>query len=1131
MSESRYWRNFRGITAASVILLLFAGPLFVSGCGGQPGTTTDTDGSQGSATEPTSYKGIMSGSVSDSRSTRESIDIAEGETAGQALPPDINPTLVTIAFEDLNGDPLLDAAGEPYPPGSVDQTGAFTAEGFPVGINFVVAVDLDGDGEPDIEQIVQIPADDTGEAGSLDDVMVDPLTTLIVAKLRDLLIEHGIDPDELDISPTAIVHRIVDAFIHLFEESGIDQDVNIEDIADLAAGDVDDLFESFIPPAVRAGINTVEGNLALATASQLEDAISAAAEVFLRAGFPIADDPGGIVLSFLGDLPDVTVESIDIVAPPDDLVIAVAQLDETYFDDGTLEDLLGDGTLEDLLGDGTLEDLLGEEGFDEELLDQLMDEFPDGFPDTLPETVFPFDPDFEGERPVVYVSTVTEPDRNFIANDELDPEAGRHPLPILNERLIERIARLHLEGRVITLRGLYRLLTDEEIGLGARVTFMVPTPGHEGPPPMVFESADGRGVARDIERTIFELLDSGFADPGADFDELHSHVDSIREKMLELLEGTVPPSIHRLFGAILSERIESVDQLFSFIRKARAHLPFNRSGSSTFFVVSDGDQWRPDAGEVHPVSMDVEFGPDGFPTHVVYNPTHTGPYYLAFTHGTETDYRVELLVRETGRWLHGPHGEPIFLNMNDETLFDPVDGKAFVEFVSEAGTFWPGVPVAVSNPEHRLDNESDGGGMNGPTMQLYVLATDPGLDAEPVRVNYDIGTGTFSSDPNGRYYLMFLPETQMEGVFGLYDIDLNFMASVNDLSGSFFVEGPPPPPADEPTPPGDEFPPPEDEFPPPPEDEFPPPADEPPPDSGDEPPADLEPAATGDEPAADPEPPATTDEPPADTEPPATTDQPPPDDEFVPPPDEGFPPPDEGFPPPNEGPIPVFEPARVIPPEVIGLDIQPEFFTFVYGTEVSNENYDPSGNPYFDDINGNGVEDPGEFTTDFRPILFNPDDWRSTYVGRYYRTNSGGGVIIEEVDFESPEPRTFSGETLVPRNFLPRLNAFTFGRPNSAINLLTTFLPPEFFDGTHSLSEDTPLGIFQAIATVNLVMEQVFNAEAIIDIDGDGPFEPQPMLIDAHLFVLPIGDPFVLVLDAFEQLSEAPGQGPTNAGQ
>ncbi len=208
------------------------------------------------------------------------------------------------------------------------------------------------------------------------------------------------------------------------------------------------------------------------------------------------------------------------------------------------------------------------------------------------------------------------------------------------------------------------------------------------------------------------------------------------------------------------------------------------------------------------------------------------------------------------------------------------------------------------------------------------------------------------------------------------------------------------------------------------------------------------------------------------------------------------------------------------PIEIVGLTVQPQFFRFVFGAEVPNERFDPAGNPYFDDVNGNGVEDTGEVTADFRPTLFNPDDWRSTDVSRYYRRAGGGSVIVEEIDFASPEPRAFDGELLVPRSFRPRLNAFKFGRPNSAINLLTTFLPPEFFDGTHSIAADTRLGIFPALAMINLVMEQMFNVEATIDIDGPGPFQPESVLIDAHLFVVPVGDPLALLLEGFESLSE-----------
>ena len=85
---------------------------------------------------------------------------------------------------------------------------------------------------------------------------------------------------------------------------------------------------------------------------------------------------------------------------------------------------------------------------------------------------------------------------------------------------------------------------------------------------------------------------------------------------------------------------------------------------------------------------------------------------------------------------------------------------------------------------------------------------------------------------------------------------------------------------------------------------------------------------------------------------------------------------------------------------------------------------------------------------------------------------------------------------------------------------MSSFSPPDFFDGTHSLNETTPLSIFQSIAMINLMMEQTFNVEAVVDIDGNGPLEPQRILIDAHPFVLPIGDPFVLLIKGFESLSE-----------
>ncbi len=52
-------------------------------------------------------------------------------------------------------------------------------------------------------------------------------------------------------------------------------------------------------------------------------------------------------------------------------------------------------------------------------------------------------------------------------------------------------------------------------------------------------------------------------------------------------------------------------------------------------------------------------------------------------------------------------------------------------------------------------------------------------------------------------------------------------------------------------------------------------------------------------------------------------------------------------------------------------------------------------------------------------------------------------------------------------------------------------------------------------------MEQAFNVEALVDIDAPGSLQAQRILTDAHLFVVPIGDPMVLLVKGFETLSEA----------
>jgi len=206
---------------------------------------------------------------------------------------------------------------------------------------------------------------------------------------------------------------------------------------------------------------------------------------------------------------------------------------------------------------------------------------------------------------------------------------------------------------------------------------------------------------------------------------------------------------------------------------------------------------------------------------------------------------------------------------------------------------------------------------------------------------------------------------------------------------------------------------------------------------------------------------------------------------------------------------------------VQGITIAPEFFHHIYGIDAPNLGYDPSGAPYYDDINGNNVHDSGEPTFSNREFLFDPNDWRSTRVDYYYRrADNNAFPEIGQIDFGSNTPRLFSGVELVARNFKARLNAFRFGRPNVTINLLAAFSPPEFFNGAHSLNADTRVNPFTAIAILNLVFGSVMNVEAVVDFDGPGPAPAHEELMPANYFIAPIGDPVQLILAGFERVAQ-----------
>ncbi len=1115
------------------------------------------------------FGGTVSGKMFESSSTRESL---ADPTAAQVVPLTIDTANTCVRVRDLVGGKLFDTNGREIGERPLGTDGSFNLDGLPVGVDFIVCVDEACNNSCDIESCVNIPSDGNGGVGTLEDVRVDPLTTMVLAKLRRLIKDRGIDPRDLPISPVAVVARIVDAYTNLFEESGIDQEVTLDDLETATREGLAQLFDTILPARARTGMQIVEGNLDAATARDDNGLAIAAAKVFLRAGFPVADTPGGLDLSVLGTLDDVTVTS------EEELFGGPSAFDEFMGPPGPDGPGGPDGEFLGGTGPGDFPgdfpgDLPGD--FPGDILDGLGGELPGGVLDGLVDVPAAQEQP-QGDSVVIFVSMVAEPDRNFAVSDGND--GGTPQLPVINDKLLMRMARLQSRNRRITLADLHLLLTDIDEGLGARLTYFVELPNFFGPPLDIFETADGQGKAVNLNRLFARIFDGGFFNlDEAAFDRRESE---LRGVVRELLSGTVPPGFRRLFAGFSTDRVDGVEDLARRIRDARAHLPFNHTGESNFYVIADGDPFNSDV-PVSAITVDADVTLDGEVTRVEFNPDGNGAYYLGFTERTERGI-VELIVRETGRFLQSNRG-PVRLNMSDSAVFGNVGGLSFKEFASNTGTFFPATNVSVISGQFEpqsLEPQPSGREVPGPFEQILVLATEPGPGAEPVRVDYDGSTGVATFNPFGRHLLMFLPDSEQTGEFALFNEDTGRPASerdpreffnapvdrpegfedffngvdeFQDFTGGgdpgqidsdlvnflddFLADGTDMLPPDGVLPgdnPGD-LPPLVDDGTTPDDGTIPPPAADGTTGDGN----DLTPAGVDDGTPTDGTD-ATTDPSAGDTTTPVDgvtdgTDVPIDDTATG---DEGLLDPtldgvdgehgpnEPGFDDPSHGEVPFdggfFEPQLIVvrASDIVGISLRPERFTQVFGTEVPNDRYDPESDPYFDDINLNGIQDEGEPTSPFRPTLFDANDWRSTDIRLYYRrADNGGSVTFDDVAFDSDTPQTLDGAGLVPRTYRPRLNAFRFGRPNTSINMLTAFLPPAFFDGTHSLNRDTKVDIFTAIAVINLVMDQVFNVEASIDIDGFGPLPRTRMLTDAHLFVTPIGDPFQLLLRGFEQRS------------
>ncbi|MCB9867507.1 MAG: hypothetical protein H6816_12855 [Phycisphaerales bacterium] len=1073
--------------------LLAAALLVGGGCNSAPPSST---GDNTLLNEALGYDGKVTGQVSTVQSTRASID---GAAATQQAPLDDALAGARVRFQDIAGNPLMDENGNPLPPVPLKPDGSFTGENLPVGTDFTVCVDVAGDGSCKEASCVNIPLDPNGNGGELANVQVDPLTTLVLGKLRTLLTERGIDARKLPISPATVVARIVEAYTHLFEESGIAHEVTVDDLASLSPEEFGQLFDEIIPDLVQTGMRIVEGNLDLISATDAQQRAVAAAEVFLRAGFPIADEPGGLDLARFATLDGV--ES--------------ARRDELFGDKPQLGD--------------------------------FADNVDDGFADTLgtPQPA-------EDDPTIIYFDTTTEPDRNFSNTDEgADDASGMPHLPVIADRVLLKMAEQELAGKKITIRALYAALTDIGDGLGARLTYEIHDPNFGGPPLTVFQTADGAGKALNLEQLYRRFFEQGLN--LVTEEDLNQANARLAQTLNELLGDTLAPDFEVLFGEIVAGRIGSADELAKRIRDARAHLPFNRSGPESFFVVADGDTFRGDA-DVNPVTVDADVDQNGRITAVTYNADGEGDFYLGFTPGTDQGGDVQLITRETGRIVQGPRG-PVRLNLRSEDVFAPVNGAPFFAFVSESGTFYPGVDIPAPRTQFMpAPMPNDGGGNMpppnddpngmppngdptgmppsgtngfppgdpnapppdpnfptddagqpgpGPNMppdgsvddpnnpplppapaefddqpeqrRMLVLATGWGPDAELVRVDFDRGSGIATYNRDGRNLLVFTPESEATGQFVLFNEDTGREARAEDPE-NFFAPPPPPP----------------DDF----EDQFNNGDDSRGPDgSPDGGPGDFDPDNID---TNAPLPP-----------PPPPVDEPTPDDvdtsgigpaEYV----------DDG--------------GRILiaVDEIEGLRLEIGEFTHVFGSEAPNARYSADADPYFDDINSDGVQSADEPSVAFRPTLFDPHDWRSTDIPAYYRrADDGGAVTFDDVDIDASSPRALDGTALVPRNYVPRLNAYRFGRPNTAVNLLTAFSPPSFFDGTQQFTEDTEVDIFTAVALVNLVMDQVFNVEATVDIDGMGPLPKRQALLDAHLFIVPLDDPFVTLVRTIADRAQA----------
>ncbi|MCG3128471.1 MAG: hypothetical protein CHACPFDD_03360 [Phycisphaerae bacterium] len=910
---TRWWLH--AITPLAVCLLLAGCPQQGNNDGDDDGTGGTTDGTGGStdgaagdvSSTALSFGGSVSGNVDSVSTTSDAGD----SPSARKLRSRAIATNATGWFTDLNGDALLDANGEPYPSFSIATDGSFSVSGLPVGVDIVLNVDFDGDGDADLKTIVNIPATENSTDGALTGVVVDPLSTLIHAKIRAMLVSVGLDPREFELSLSGLVARIRDAFENLFSDSGVDEEITIDELLGLADDVLASLFDTVIPDAARRAMDMAAANVQLSQADTVDDVVVAAAQIMLRGGFVIADDAGGIDLSFLGSLP----------------AVQKVAFQDFHFEHG--------------------------------------DDAAQGVPVTGPD---------------LYYSTISEFDRNF-PEEDLSGGPGRGP--IFSEHILTQLAQLFLDGKTIDLSGLHAIVVNLEYGMGARYMFVRPN-GPGEPPSEVFLGIDGNPVEVNLGLLHEQIQMLGMFNFDGNFEQ---HKADVRKLMIDFLAPTAEPSFDEIYAGILLDRVPSLDEFARFIRAQRAHLPFSRSGPAQVFALATEDGFQnPNAA---PVTVDIIQDSNGSVSSARFISNGTGGYFLGFANPTPGGQAVEFIDRRNGRPLHNRKGIRQIVDVMDGSVFETVNGEAFGDAFSQTFTGYPGAPaLRIQNPDFDPSQPADPE-TNPPNFSAFVLMDQFGPDGEPVQVDFVEGVATYN--PEGTYFVMFLPDSNSTGFFQLI--------SPNGA------------------------------------------------------PLQLTP---GDE----------------------TTN------------------------------------VLISPTAILGITLAPETSTHFFGTHVANPGYDADGAPYYDDFNNNNVQDAGEPVFDFREFLHNPADWRSTFVERYYRrADNNGFPAPQDIDWQASTPKLLNGVALVARNLKPRLNAFRFGRPNVTVNLLAAFAPPEFFNGANALNGATRVNPFMSLALLNLVFGSIHNVEAPIDFDGPGPLPLRNELVNADLFVLPIGDPLQLIVD------------------